>query len=141
MKNIVLSVQQQLISEVPELLYIDKDWGQLNYEQPPVKFPCALIDISSADYTQFSASKQQRAKAVIEITVVNRNLVPTSASSSRKEDGYKIFDIIEKIHGALQRFYDDDKSFTPLVRTGFAKQRTEAAAEVYVMYYQTTYTE
>jgi hypothetical protein len=67
--------------------------------------------------------------------------VPTSASSQRKSDGYKIFDVIAKIHDALQQFYDADKSFTPLVRTGFVKPATDAAAEVYIMYYQTTYTE
>jgi hypothetical protein len=141
MKKILLEIQNRLHESVPELLYIDKDWGQLNYEQPPVKFPCALIDVSNADYTQFSASKLQRAKVIIEITVVNRNLVPSSAASPRKTGSHIIFDVIGKIHDALQLFYDADKSFTPLVRVSFEKQRVEAAAEAYRMYYQTTYTE
>ncbi|MDR1197389.1 MAG: hypothetical protein LBK94_00015 [Prevotellaceae bacterium] len=141
MKKLILSIQERLKTEVPELLYIDKDWGQLNYEQPPVKFPCALIDISSAEYAQFSASKAQRAKVTIEIIIVNRNLVPSSAGSVRKADSHRIFEVMEKIHDALQLFYDADKSFTPLVRTSLAKQRVDTSAEVYIMYYQTTYTE
>ena len=44
-KTILLAVQQRLAERVPELAYIDKNWGQLDYEAPPVKWPCALLDI------------------------------------------------------------------------------------------------
>ena len=43
-KTILLAVQQRLAERVPELAYIDKNWGQLDYEAPPVKWPCALLD-------------------------------------------------------------------------------------------------
>ena len=45
-KTILLAVQQRLAERVPELAYIDKNWGQLDYEAPPVKWPCALLDLS-----------------------------------------------------------------------------------------------
>ena len=51
MKQIFLSIQNRL-AEIEELSYIDKDWGQLQYEQPPVQWPCALIDVANIDYTQ-----------------------------------------------------------------------------------------
>ena len=50
MKQIFLAIQQQLLT-VPALKHIDKNWNQLNYEQPPVRWPCALIDIANADKT------------------------------------------------------------------------------------------
>ena len=35
-KTILLAVQQQLTEQVPELAYIDKNWGQFDYAMPPV---------------------------------------------------------------------------------------------------------
>ena len=32
-KTILLAVQQRLAERVPELAYIDKNWGQLDYEE------------------------------------------------------------------------------------------------------------
>jgi hypothetical protein len=141
MKKLLLSIQTQLAAEVQELQYIDKDWGQLAYETPPVKYPCALIDVSNVEYTQFSAVKEQRAKATVEIIIVNRNLTPSSAASPRRADAYKTCEIIEHINNALQRFCDAEKSFTPLVRTSLVKQHVDTSAEVYIMSYQTIYTE
>lgn len=57
MKNIFLDIQNKL-SNITELKYIDKNWGQLLYEQPPVKFPCALLDIANVNYTQLGQLAQ-----------------------------------------------------------------------------------
>lgn len=35
------------LGTVSALKTIDTNWGQLAYEQPPVQFPCALVDIQS----------------------------------------------------------------------------------------------
>jgi hypothetical protein len=141
MKNILLAIQTRLAAQVPELLYIDKDWGQLNYEQPPVQFPCALLDVSNADYTQFSSGVLQRARATIEVIIINRNLVPSSAASPRRAEAFVTLEIISKVHAALHQFSDTDRTFTPLVRTSLAKQRVETSAEAYIIYYQTMFTE
>ena len=52
MKEIIQAIQQELAASVPGLRYIDRDWEQLRYEQPPVKFPCALIEIKSIEYSE-----------------------------------------------------------------------------------------
>ena len=51
MKHIFLQIQEKL-GEVSALKYIDKDWNQLKFEQPPVKWPCALIDVKNINYSQ-----------------------------------------------------------------------------------------
>lgn len=35
----------ETLSGIKELRYVASDWGQLDYEQPPVQWPCALIDM------------------------------------------------------------------------------------------------
>ena len=73
MKHIFLQIQEKL-GEVSALKYIDKDWNQLKFEQPPVKWPCALIDVTNISYSQMG-QLWQMAEADVEITVANVRLV------------------------------------------------------------------
>lgn len=45
-----LAIQQQIMANVPEIVWIDQDLGQLeHYEtRPSVQFPCVLIDFAEA---------------------------------------------------------------------------------------------
>lgn len=137
MKQIFLTIQTQLQSEVPELKYIDKDWGQLKYDQPPVKFPCALIDITNVNYSQMGRG-YQKADADIIITIANMKLIRSSAMAPSKIDSYDTIDILESVHQALQLFSDGQK-FQPLQRTNLKKIFNDKDAEVYAMNYKTAF--
>ena len=50
MKEVFKDIQQRL-QTIPEFRYIGEDWGQLNFEQPPVDWPCALIDLGNVDFS------------------------------------------------------------------------------------------
>lgn len=67
MDDLIQDFQNQL-SQVKELLYIDEDWGQLDFYDkfPPVKFPAALIDIQSGLFTD---DGQLRQRGVLTVTV------------------------------------------------------------------------
>lgn len=135
MKEIFLKIQEQLTS-VPGLKYIDKDWGQLSYEPLPVKYPAALIDVDSVDYTQL-AKGWQKATANILITVVNVNLVRSSAMAPNKNDSYATLELIEDIHQALQLF--GGTTFQPLERIKLRKVFSDKGAEIYTMVYRTAF--
>lgn len=137
MKQIFLTIQTQLQSEVPELKYIDKDWGQLKYDKPPVKFPCALIDITNVNYSQMGRG-YQKADADIIITIANMKLIRSSAMAPSKIDSYDTIDILESVHQALQLFADGQK-FQPLQRTNLKKIFNDKDAEVYAMLYKTSF--
>ena len=126
-KTILLAVQQRLAERVPELAYIDKNWGQLDYEAPPVKWPCALLDIDEvAD------------GVTVEILAANLRLVSSSAAAPRKADAYLLIELLDKIHSALQRFTDG--TFGPMFRTQIKKIAAVRAGECYKVLYQTAYT-
>ncbi|MDD4395680.1 MAG: hypothetical protein PHQ33_07330, partial [Bacteroidales bacterium] len=91
MKQIFLDIQTKL-SGITELKHIDKNWGQLQYEQPPVKFPCALLDIANVNYSQMG-KLAQLAEGDIEITVANLRLTNTSYRNPNRDDAYAVFDI------------------------------------------------
>ena len=139
MKNIFLAIQDRL-SEIPALKYIDKDWGQLRFENPPVKFPCALIDMANADFKQMGRGFQQ-GDADITVTVADIRLVRSSAMAPRRENAYAVIDLLDEIHQALQLF-SDGQHFSPMMRTNLQRvdMLDKEGAEVYVMTYRTSFT-
>lgn len=136
-KEIILDIQAKLSSDVPELLYIDKDWGQLNYEIPAVKYPCALLDISQTSFRQLGNGAQQ-ADCDFVITIANLRLTPSSVVAPNKEDSFKMIDLIEKIHSALQ-MYASGKDYSPLFRSGLRKIQADSTAEIYELIYSTAF--
>ena len=135
MKHIFLSLQEKL-AEIKELKHIDKNWEQLKYDQPPVKFPCALLDISSVNYSQLG-NLAQTANGIIEITVANLQLTPSSEKAPRKENAYTVFEIIEKIHQLLHGWSNGE--FQPLIRINLQKLDATKAYEIYKVSYQTAW--
>lgn len=135
MKNIFLDIQNKL-SNITELKYIDKNWGQLLYEQPPVKFPCALLDIANVNYTQLG-QLAQTAMGDIEITVANLQLSPSSHKSLQRNNAYAIMDIMDKIHQDLHGWAT--ANFIPLIRTNLQKVEVSKSYEIYKITYNTSW--
>ena len=68
MTEIYSAVEERLTAQVPELLYIDLESGQLEGQTPPsVEFPCALVDVRFNKCEDQSAKVQQ-----CEVTVTVR---------------------------------------------------------------------
>lgn len=133
---ILSSVQVQLGERVPELVYIDKDWGQLAYEIPSVKWPCALLDVENVDYMQ-EGSGRQMADTRITITVADMRLTPASLTAPDRMDAYKTIELLGKIHRALHNFSTVD--YAPLFRSNLKKVIVNSSYECYRLTYQTAF--
>lgn len=111
MKSILQNIQTKL-SEVLELKYIDEDWGQLNLYQPPVKWPCCLIDINNVNYSNQGIDRtkkpnnRQMGKISVKITLATLKLTNTSMQSpqTQKDQAWFIWDLAQKIHEKLHGF-------------------------------------
>jgi hypothetical protein len=103
MKQIIQNVQDRLAQDVPALKYVDQDWGQMDfYPNPPVKYPCALIDIQSAQYSN-TGNFIQQGTAVVVIRLFDLKLSNSSqkAPDNQKENAKKIWQLIEDVNRAL----------------------------------------
>jgi hypothetical protein len=103
MKQIIQDIQDRLTQKVLALKYVDQDWGQMDFfSNPPVKYPCALIDIQSANYTQ-SGKFIQQGTVMIVIRLFDLKLSNSSqkAPESQKENAKKIWQLIEDVNKAL----------------------------------------
>ncbi|MBQ8958876.1 MAG: hypothetical protein IJ057_10360 [Bacteroidales bacterium] len=137
MEQILIAIQQQLADNITELKYIDKDWNQLKMEQPPVKWPCVLIDIDRVDFITVKAGPQ-RAEADIAVTVANLRLVPSSSKVPNRFQSYDTIRLIGTIHRSLNGF-DGNGAFRPLMRTAVHKLFGNNQAEIYAITYRTVF--
>lgn len=109
--KIVLQNIQNVLSTIPELKYIDEDWGQLDdySPNPPTTFPLTLIDIGSLQYSDIGKDRnatpqnRQMATGIIVISIANLKLTNTSsrAPQTQKDQAWSIWDIVESVHQKL----------------------------------------
>lgn len=134
-KELLLDVQSRLQQEIPDL-WTDKDWGQFRYQNPPVKFPCALLDVESIQCSNIEKGAQI-IEADIILTLANQRLKPTSVSAPNKGDGYLLLDLLESLNKALQMHHQ--KWYAPLIRKSVRRIYYDNASEVYSVTYGTTF--
>lgn len=143
MKQLLQNIQNRL-AEIPELQYIDEDWGQIDYYSPnmPVKWPCCLIDIQSGQFSNISKDMSKRprdrqnASFVVKISLANMRLTNTSylAPKGQKDNAWAIFELVEKVHQKLHGF-SPLENCSKMLRTSFGRtQRDDGVQEYAVMY-------
>lgn len=101
MDNVIQDFQTQLSPQKSGLLYIDEDWGQLDYYDkfPPVKFPCGLIEIQDAEYSD-NGELQQRGVLTVVVKLFLLKLSNTSneAPQSQKDNAKKGWAIFKRVN-------------------------------------------
>lgn len=143
MKSILQNIQNRL-SAIPELKYIDEDWGQIDYYTPnmPVQWPCCLIDLNAGQFSNISKDitkhprERQNGIFSIKITVANMKLTNTSskAPQTQKNNAWHLIDMIEKIHQQLHGFSPADNC-SKLVRTTFSRVMRDDGVQEYSIIY------
>lgn len=140
MKHILSAVMQQLREEVPDLQYIAEDWGQLDYYQdtPPVKFPCALISVSSIQF-EGQTSGNRHATLTLLIRVADAPAVSgaLAAPESYRNRAFAIFDLMDEIGNALYGFGGDE--FNEIEQKTITHYNREDAIREYAMLFETEY--
>lgn len=144
MKAVLENIQKQLAA-IPELKYIDEDWGQLDdySPHPPTQFPLALIDIGSLEFSHIGMDKKvapqnrQMATGTIVISIANLRLTNTSFQSPKqqKNNVWEIWNIIESVHQQLHGYKPDDNSGA-MMRTNLRRIKRDDG----IQEYEATYT-
>lgn len=142
-KQIFTAICDHLEAEVPELKWIDWDDGQLEVpadQRPPVAFPCCLIDIQYTDCRDTDEEDQiVSASIVLKLAFFRSGETNTKAPSLVRERALEAFDVIDKVHDALQG-WTGDELFSPISRRR-ASGRNRGGVKVYTVTYATTFTE
>jgi hypothetical protein len=143
MKQIIQNVQDRLTQDVPALKYVDQDWGQMDFfPGPPVKFPCALIDVQSAQYTNNGNFIQQgTAMVVIRLFDIKLSNSSQAAPAGQKENAKKIWQLIEDVNKALhgQNFLQEGYGLP--VRTQMRRTKRNDGCYQTELYYTVQFTD
>nr|DAN20579.1 MAG TPA: hypothetical protein [Caudoviricetes sp.] len=128
------------INKVSGLRYCGEDWGQLNFEQPPVDFPCALVDIMDAGYTSQSKGVQT-AEITISVTVadIRYNGITANLPARQAEQEFSIFTLIENVNRQIHGH--GGVSYNRLSRASMKKILREDSIREFLITYKTSYTD
>lgn len=139
MKQVFLDIQKAL-ETILELHYIGEDWGQLNFEQSPVDFPCALIDLGNAQFSSAGRNTQQ-VEATVNITIADLrfNGITPNMPDREKEKAFEIFNLIDKVNKLLHG--TGGECYSRLCRVGLKKILREDAVREFVVTYKFSYTD
>jgi hypothetical protein len=144
MDTILINTQERIKAAVAAIKHVDENWGQLDLYGPqiPVKWPCALIDINQAQFSNIGKDikaqpvNRQQGTVVLEITVADVKLTNSSgrAPQVQKQPAYRIWQIVNDIHKAVQGWKPDEMA-GGLIRVGLSKiRRDDGVQEVRVLY-------
>lgn len=139
-QQIITDVQNRLKAEVPALRYIDEDWGQLEYGQPPVQWPCALIDVDGFHYQQLG-ELEQRGEGTVYIRIADLRLSNTSAQAPayQKEKSAELFQLLADVYKALHGFTGGD--YSAMIRQSLVRVRRNDTTREYRFVFRTAYRE
>lgn len=108
MNELLQIISGRLSERVPGLKYVAEDWGQVDsYDDPPVEFPCALIDVQDIEFSD-DGSLRQRGVASVVVRVFVMSLSEDSrgdldGQQSAASEGWEICRLVNlSLHG--QRF-------------------------------------
>lgn len=140
--NIYLELVNRLKTEVPELRYIDQDFGQLeNYTtMPPVSFPCVLIELGEFDFEDFAGKNTQQGQGMVLIRFATEAWSQSNnlATQQIRETALAYYDIEQKIHLALHGWRAT--GFSKLLRRKAVKeQRDDTNLRVRILAYTTSF--
>lgn len=139
MKEVFKDIQERL-KTIPEFRYVGEDWGQLNFEQPPVDWPCALIDLGNAEFSA-AGMKSQQVEAVVNITIadIRHQGVSSRLPLDQADKAFEIFDLIDKVNTLLHG--TGGEHYSRLCRISLKKMLREDAVREFVMSYKFGYTD
>ncbi len=145
--TLIKHIEEQVIKEIPEIKYCDEDWGQLDYYSPnfPVKWPCLLIDINDASFSDLGQSpnlkpkNRQMAELRVTLTLANQRLTNSSAMASKfqKKEARSLFYIIEKLHQVL---HGNTVFKGVLIRESMNRVKRDDGVQEYTIVYKTNIT-
>ena len=142
METLIKDIQNRL-TEIPQLKYIDVDWGQLDYyDSPPVKYPCCLLDIVQGDFTD-AGNLAQIGLIGVEIRLVDLLHTNTSAKApeGQKNRAFDVLRLLTEIYKKLHGWHGLKSNYGTLTRRNFSRVNREDGLKEYRMLFLTEITD
>lgn len=138
MKNLYLKLLE-LLKEIPEIRYIDLNFGQLQEEKPPLAYPAVLVEMNINGTDTFHDVFQEMS-ADFTITLITLAQETHSLhDTERLERALEYLDLSEKIQKKLQGY--EDSTFTSFDRKSVSTQTMRKGVKTTAVRYSTSWRE
>ena len=107
------AVMAKLKKDIPQLRWVAINVGQMNIENPPVDYPCALVDVPRLQYRNIAVDGSIQSKELtieVELYFVVRASATMSAPEAVREQALEHLDIMEQVYKVLHGFRHGDYS-------------------------------
>lgn len=143
MQKLLTDTLDRLKAEVSALKYIDEDWGQLDFyfPNPPVKFPCALVDATQVNWSN-QGRRGQMGLVQVKVRIADMKLSNTSnaAPQAQKDKAFAIYDVLQAVHRALHG-WTGASHYTALIRATMTRAKREDGVRIYELTFTTEITD
>lgn len=143
----VIDITKNRLSEIAALKYVAEDEGQLDMYSSnfPVRWPCALIDISDMNFSNKGRARgqvqehPQMAAIVFTIRVANLRTGNTNkkAPTAQKAQANSIWNVLSAVHLKLHG-WEPTEFCAKLIRTSQKRTRRDDGVQEYVITYTGT---
>lgn len=134
MKKLYLKLYE-LLSEIPEIKYIDLNFGQILEEKPPLLYPAILIGINITSTDDFHDVFQQN-NAEFTLTLIDKAGETNSLFSEEKRiKNTAYLDLSEKIYRKLQGY--EGEGFDAFSRKSATEQNLRRGLRIVAERYAT----
>lgn len=129
----------RLEAEVTDIRFIDLDWNQLDFENPPITYPCVLIDFPDTQFAQMQG--YQDGTATVRLKLIYRSFTATSniTPDANREAALEFFELEQEIYEALQAWDADGQLINDLVRISTTTEKRDDGLRVRVMEFTCTF--
>ncbi len=121
--KLFLDIQERIKTEVPEIQWIEQDFGQDAFDKwrPNVAFPAVLIDFTTGEYSEMGGIDQLCDVAIsIRLFVAPFSQSYEDAPIDVREDALGFFDlesdVCKALHGWTPNIYNADNYCQALIR-------------------------
>lgn len=141
MKTLLTDIQTRLLEKAPSFKYIDEDWGQLDIFNPPVKWPCTLIDTTNSSWSNVLHDVQLGLVQVkIKVADVKISNSSGAAPQGQKNRAFAFQDLLKEIFTALHG-WSGHKHYSKLIRTNITKIRRDDGVRLHEITFTTELTD
>lgn len=139
MKKLYLKLIE-LLSEIPEIKYVDLNFGQLQEEKPPLVYPAVLITMDEATFDD-AQNQFQIITGNFDLTICMKMLGETNnlAPEETRTKALEYLEVAEKIYKKLQGY--EDSYFDSFSRKTAKDQNIRKGLKTTVQRYETSWRE
>lgn len=139
--NLFEKIITRIQAQVAAFRYINLDWNQLDFQQPPITYPALLIDFVDTAFAQMQF--YQDGTAIVQLKLVYRSLTDTSnlTQAQYREAALEFFELEQDVYEALQAWYADNLLANAMIRTNAATEKRDDGLRVRVITFQCTFSD